>query len=412
MNNKGWDAIWINCSIATMQEGNIPFGLLTNAALAVKEGKIVWVGIMDDLPTSAEKLAAQVYDAEGRCITPGLIDCHTHLVFAGNRYAEFELRMQGKSYSDIAKAGGGIQSTVAATRLATDADLLKESLARARALMTSGVTTIEIKSGYGLNLETELKILRVAKQIGEQLPISIKTTFLGAHTIPKEFAGRSNEYIDFICDDMIPLVAKEKLADYVDVFCENIAFNLGQTERIFKTATKYQLKIKCHAEQLSCTESAKLAADYHAISVDHLEYLSKAGAEAMAQSGTVAVLLPSAFYFLREKQLPPVSLLRSLKIPVALATDCNPGTSPVFSLLLVLNMGCVLFHLTPEEALLGVTRYAARALGLEKSCGTLEVGKRADFIVWNVLHPVELIYWLGLNLLHQRVVGGESVVLG
>ena len=407
MNNKCWDAIWLNCSIATMQEGEIPFGLLINAALAVNEGKIVWIGLMKNLPQSAEKLANDIYDGEGRCITPGLIDCHTHLVFAGNRYEEFMLRMQGYSYADIAKAGGGIQSTVAATRQILECDLLKESLVRAKALMASGVTAMEVKSGYGLDVETELKMLRVAKHIGQHLPVTIKTTFLGAHTIPKEFANKHDEYVDFICHDMIPLVAKERLADYVDVFCENIGFNLIQTERIFKTAKEHHLKIKCHAEQLSCTESAKLAANYNAVSVDHLEYLSEAGAKAIEQSGTVAVLLPSAFYFLREKQLPPVELLRLLKIPMALASDCNPGTSPVLSLLLVLNMGCVLFHLTPEEALLGVTRHAAKALDLEASCGTLEVGKKADFIVWNVSHPAELIYWLGLNLLHQRVIGGE-----
>ncbi|MBV8801551.1 MAG: imidazolonepropionase [Gammaproteobacteria bacterium] len=407
MNNKCWDALWINCLIATMKEGDVPYGLLINAALAVKEGQIVWVGLMENLPHPPDALATYIYDGEGRCITPGLIDCHTHLVFAGNRYAEFELRIQGKSYADIAKAGGGIQSTVNATRLASESDLLKESLVRAQALIASGVTTMEIKSGYGLDIETELKMLRVAKQIGEQLPISIKTTFLGAHTVPKEFTGKSDEYIDFICHDMIPLIAKEKLADFVDVFCEDIAFNLVQTECVFKAAQQFQLKIKCHAEQLTCSESAKLAADYNAISVDHLEYLSEIGARAMAQSGSVAVLLPSAFYFLREKKLPPVELLRSLNIPIALATDCNPGTSPVLSLLLVLNMGCVLYHLTPEEALLGVTRHAARALGLETICGSLEVGKKADFIVWNVSHPGELVYWLGLNGIHQCIVQGK-----
>jgi imidazolonepropionase len=405
MNNKHWDALWIHSTLATMKEGAfVPYGLLTDAAIAIKDEKIVWIGTMSDLP---EKSANFVYDVEGRLITPGLIDCHTHLVYAGNRCEEFEMRMQGKSYADIARAGGGIRATVAATRLASETDLYEQSVKRAKALTASGATTIEIKSGYGLDKSHELKMLRVAKQIGERLPLTVKTTFLGAHAVPQEFEGRAEAYIDFICDEMIPLIVKEKYADYIDVFCETIGFTLEQTERVFIAAKRYGLKIKCHAEQLSHLESAALAAKYGALSVDHLEYLSRTGAEAMAQSGTVAVLLPSAFYFLREKKLPPIDLLRSLGIPMALASDCNPGTSPMLSLLSVMNMGCILFGLTAEEALLGLTRQAAKALGLLETCGTLEVGKQADLVVWNVENPAELVYWMGKNdLMYQRVVRG------
>jgi imidazolonepropionase len=406
MENQHWDALWINCSIATMAEGPISYGLLTNAALAVREGLVAWLGPITDLPGQAKKCAAIVYDLEGRCITPGLIDCHTHLVYAGHRYQEFEMRLQGKSYVDIARAGGGIRSTVKATRLASDDELFQQSAARARALCNEGVTTIEIKSGYGLDLSHELKMLRIAHQIGEKLPLTVKKTFLGAHTVPEEYQGRADEYIDLVCHTMVPMIAKEKLADFVDVFCETMSFTLAQTERVFKAAKKYHLQIKCHAEQLSNSGSAALAAAYQAVSVDHLEYVSFEGVQALMQSGTVAVLLPGAFYFLREKQLPPIEWLRSARVPIAIATDCNPGSSPVTSLLLMLNMACVLFGLTPEEALLGVTRHAAKALNLQYSHGTLELGKAADFVVWDIHHPAELVYFLGFNRLYKRVVGG------
>lgn len=403
---KQWDSIWINGSVATCEQG---YGMREEAGIAVKEGKIAWIGSLQELPDSLDHMASKIYDIRGYCLTPGLIDCHTHLVYAGNRAREFELRLQGVSYADIARQGGGIQSTVNATRAASEQDLLQESLPRAVDLMHSGVTTLEIKSGYGLDWPTELKMLRVAKKIESLLSVTVSRTFLGAHTIPKEFRDRPDAYVDLLCDEMIPTVAKEKLAESVDVFCENIAFNLAQTERIFKTARQNGLAVKCHAEQLSDSGSAKLAANYHAWSVDHLEHLSSAGIEAISKSGTVAVLLPGAFYFLRETQLPPIDLLRQHQVPIAIASDCNPGTSPIRSLLLILNMACTVFRLTPEEALGGVTRVAAKALGLEKTHGTLTVGKAADFAVWDVSHPVELSYYLGTNPLKQLVKNGELI---
>jgi imidazolonepropionase len=403
MNNKQWDVIWTNAVIATMTPG-VGYGLLENAALAIKDGKIAWIGSMSDLHARPETLALAVKDIQGKCITPGFVDCHTHLVYAGNRCHEYAMRLTGASYEAIAKAGGGIRSTVLATRAASEEELLEQSLKRAHALMQSGVTTIEIKSGYGLDLETELKILRVAKKIAEILPLHVVTTFLGAHTVPLEYQGKVDAYIDLVCDQMIPVIARERLADNIDVFCETIGFTLSQTEKVFKTAKKYGLGIKCHAEQLSDSGSARLAASYQALSVDHLEHLSEEGVRALAESDTVAVLLPGAFYFLKETQKPPVALLREYKVPMAISSDCNPGTSPVTSLLLILNMACTLFGLTPEEALLGVTRHAAKALGLEKTHGSLEIGKVADIAVWDVKHPEELVYYLGINLLHERMV--------
>jgi imidazolonepropionase len=397
MDNTRWNAIWINASIATMSKSNIPYGMLERGAIAIKDGKIAWVGTMDSLHDKPNNLAEIVYNASGSCITPGLIDCHTHLVYAGNRYHEFVMRLEGASYAEIAKTGGGIRSTVTATRASSEEDLLQQSLIRARALLNEGVTTIEIKSGYGLDLATELKILRVAKRIESILPVTVKKTFLGAHALPPEFQGKADSYIDLVCNEMLPVVAKENLADAVDVFCETIGFTLEQTERVFIAAKKLGLRVKCHAEQLSNSSSATLAAKYQALSVDHLEFISEEGVEAIAKSGTVAVLLPGAFYFLRETQPPPISLLRKHNVPIAIATDCNPGTSPVTSLLLMLNMACTLFKLTPEEALLGITRNAATALGLQNSHGTLEVGKTADFVLWNINHPAELAYHLGLN---------------
>lgn len=403
---KQWDAIWVNGLIATCEQG---YGLLENAAVAVKEGKIVWVGLRSDLPDQPESLANTVHDMNGCCMTPGLIDCHTHLVYAGNRAYEFELRLEGVSYEEITKQGGGIQSTVSHTRGVSEQELLEQTLPRAKSLMASGVTTLEIKSGYGLDLETELKILRVAKRIEEILPLTVKKTFLGAHTVPKEYKDRAEAYVDLVCNEMIPAVAEEKLADAVDVFCENIAFNLEQTERVFETAQKYNLAIKCHAEQLSDSGAAKLAAKYHALSVDHLEYMSEEGVKAIAESKTVAVLLPGAFYFLREKQMPPIDLLRKYRVPMAISSDCNPGTSPILSLQLIIHMACTLFRMTPEEALLGVTLHAAKALGLQKTHGSIAVGKVADFAIWNVKYPAELAYFMGGNLLHQVVKKGGVV---
>jgi imidazolonepropionase len=364
---------------------------------------------METLPGTPLELASEVYDVAGRCLAPGLLDCHTHVVYAGDRAQEFAMRLQGASYETIARAGGGILSTVKATRDASEDALFAQSAVRVDALLKSGVTTIEIKSGYGLDCETEIKMLRVAKKIERLFPVTVRKTFLAAHAVPPEFAGNAQAYVDLICDDMLPKVAAEKLADAVDVFCEKIAFDLAQTERIFKTASHYHLPVKCHAEQFSDSGSAALAAHYHALSADHLEHVSLAGIKALAQAGTVAVLLPGAFYFLRETKMPPIDLLREHHIPIAIASDCNPGTSPVLSLLFVLNMACTLLRLTPEEALLGVTRHAAKALGMESTHGTLAVGKAADLTIWNVTHPAELAYYVGNDPLYQRVKNGRVV---
>lgn len=406
MLTKEWDTLWINGLLVRCEQG---YDLLSNSALAVKDGKIAWIGEVKDLPAPPTDLAQQIYDLNGQCLTPALIDCHTHLVYAGNRAAEFEMRLNGVSYEEITRKGGGIHATVNATRLASEEELLAQSLPRAQALLNSGAGTIEIKSGYGLDLATELKILRVAQKIGEILPLTVYKTFLGAHTIPNEYKNNPDKYVDLICEEMIPLVAKEKLADSVDVFCEKIAFNLTQTEKVFATAQQYGLAIKCHSEQLSDSGSAVLAAKYKAVSVDHLEYATRASIEALAASGTTAVLLPGAFYFLREKQLPPIELLREYKIPMALASDANPGTSPILSLPIILNMACTLFRLTPEEALLGVTHHAAKALGMADSRGSLTVGKVADFAVWNVSHPSELAYYIGGNFLQRLVKSGNII---
>ena len=409
MNHNQWDKLWVNATLATMQEGINPYGLIPSGAIAVKSGKIAWIGAMDALDRPAEELADEVHDVEGCCITPGLIDCHTHLVYAGNRSHEFELRLHGATYEEMARAGGGIWSTVLATRLASEDELLQQSLKRAQDFLFEGVTTIEIKSGYGLDLETELKILRVAKQIEAILPVTIITTFLGAHTIPPEYQGRSDDYVNLVCEEMIPAVASLKLASAVDVFCERIAFTSLQTQRIFAAAKKYDLAVKCHAEQLSQTGAAKLAAECQALSVDHLEYLSEEDVQVIAKAGTVAVLLPGAYYYLRETRMPPVGLLRQHRVPMAIATDCNPGTSPTTSLLLMLNMACILFRLTPEEALAGVTRHAAKALGKEQLYGTLSPGKIADFVCWDVDHPAELAYNIGKNSCIEVVKNGVII---
>lgn len=402
-NSKIWDHLWLNAQIATMEPGKTPYGLIKKGALGALDGKIVWVGEEASLPGSPDKLALQVEDLEGRVVTPGLIDCHTHLVYAGNRSSEFEMRMQGASYESIARAGGGIQSTVKATRAASEEELFSQSLPRAQALAKEGVTTLEIKSGYGLDIETELKILRVAKKIGNKLNLTISLTFLGAHALPLEYKNSPDEYINSICQEMLPRIHQENLVDNVDVFCEKIAFNLEQTERVFLAASQLGLKIKCHAEQLSDLGASLLAARYQAVSVDHLEFLSEEGVAALAASGTVAVLLPSAFYYLRETHKPPVELLRRYQVPIAVSTDCNPGTSPCSSILLVLNMASVLFGLTPEEALLGVTCHAAKALGMSATKGTLSLGKAADLAIWNISHPAELVAQIGINPLFAAI---------
>lgn len=402
------DTLWFNARIATMAnapDNSSPLGLITNGVLAEKNGVIIYVGPAENCPASIS--ATVRIDCAGRWITPGLIDCHTHLVFAGDRSGEFEQRLAGVAYADIARAGGGILSTVKATRAASEADLVASALPRLDALIADGVTTVEIKSGYGLNLESERKQLQAARALDRVRAIRLSLTFLGAHTIPFDAPSREM-YMTSLIEDMIPAVANEKLADAVDVFTENIAFTLDETARIFIAAKAHGLKIKIHAEQLSLMGAAQLAAQHGAQSADHIEYLDADGVNALAQHGTVAVLLPGAFYTLREKQKPPVALLRKAGVPMAVATDLNPGSSPLASLRLAANMACVMFGLTIEEAWLGITRHAAQALGQSDSIGTLEIGKHCDLAIWNVERLAEVITWMGLPQLHQRVVAGKS----
>ena len=398
-----WDSLWTNARLATMTAGGAAYGAVEQAALGVKDGRIAWAGPMADMQGVS---AGEVHDAGGRWITPGLIDCHSHIVYGGDRAAEFELRLQGASYSEIARAGGGIVSTVAATRAADEDALYASAAGRLADLLAEGVTTTEIKSGYGLDLETEARMLRVARRLGEALPVTVRTSFLGAHAVPPEFEGRSADYIDFVCDEVLPAIHGEGLADAVDGFCETIGFTAEQTEQVFAAARALGLPVRLHAEQLSDQGGAALAARYGALSADHLEYLSDAGIAALAEAGTVAVLLPGAFYYLGEAKPPPLDALRAASVPLAIATDCNPGSSPVTSILLMLNMACSLFGMTPEEALAGITRNAARALGLADSHGTLEAGKAADFVLWDIERPAELSYRLGANPIHMVMKGG------
>lgn len=389
-----WDALWINVHLATLS-GNDGYGEIREGAIAVRDGRIAWIGKRCELPSNHQ--ARSIHDGKGCWLTPGLIDCHTHIVHAGNRSNEFEARLNGVSYEEIAQRGGGIMSTVRATRAASEQALLDASLPRVRNLLTEGVTTLEIKSGYGLDLESERKMLRVARRIGSTLPVRVKTTFLGAHALPPEYAGQADRYIDHICNDMLPALADEGLIDSVDAFCEKIGFSSAQTERVFQAAQRLGLPVKLHAEQLSDQGGAALTARYHGQSADHLEHLSQQGIDAMAEAGTVAVLLPGAFYFLRETKLPPIQALREAGVPMAIATDCNPGTSPMTSLLLAMNMACTLFRLTPLEALKGVTIHAAKALGMQNEAGSLDVGKLADFALWEIERPGELAYAIGGN---------------
>lgn len=396
---QDWDMVIHNVHLATMEHG---YGELLDAAIAVKDGRIAWFGPGDELPASG----AVLHDGQGCWLTPGLIDCHTHIVHAGNRSDEFEARLNGASYEDISRAGGGIMSTVRATRAASDDELLRQSLPRVLALLAEGVTTLEIKSGYGLDGDSEAKMLRVARRIGEQLPVSVRTTFLGAHALPPEYAGRADAYVDLLCAQMLPALAGDGLVDAVDAFCERIGFTPAQTERVFAAAQALGLPVKLHAEQLSDLGGAALVARYGGLSADHLEFLSQDGVVAMARHGTVAVLLPGAYYFLRETQPPPVAALRAAGVPMAVSTDCNPGTSPMTSLLLAMNMACTLWRLTPQEALAGCTLHAARALGLQQETGSLAIGKRADFALWRIARPADLAYALGLNPCAGVVHGG------
>lgn len=402
---KKSDFVLINARMITLAEKLSGLGLIEDAALAVRDGKIAYAGAMGEMPP--EFADFETIDCQGRLITPGLIDCHTHLVHAGNRAHEFELRLNGATYEEVARAGGGIVSSVKNLRAASEDDLVQESLPRLDALIAEGVTTIEIKSGYGLDAENEMKALRAARKLGEKRHVAVRTTFLGAHALPPEMNGDKQAYIDKIINEMLPPIAAEKLADAVDGFCEGIAFLPDEMARVFDAAKTYDLPVKLHADQLSNLHGAALAASYQALSADHLEYTDEAGAQAMAQVGTVAVLLPGAYYFIRETQKPPVELFRAAGTKMALATDNNPGTSPLTSLLLTMNMGATLFRMTVDECIAGVTREAARALGVLAQTGTLEIGKDADIAIWDVERPAELVYRIGFNPLWKRIFKGQ-----
>lgn len=390
--------LWQHCHIATMARGE--YSIIEDGAMVTAGSLIEWIGPRAELPPGDY---AQTHDLQGAWVTPGLIDCHTHTVFGGNRSGEFEQRLQGVSYAEIAAAGGGIASTVRATRAATEDELFDSSRKRLRSLLRDGVTTVEIKSGYGLDLANERKMLRVARRLGQELPVSVCATCLAAHALPPEYKDRADDYIEHICNEMLPALAAEGLVDAVDAFCEYLAFSTEQVERVFKVAQRLGLPVKLHAEQLSSLHGSSLAARYQALSADHLEFMTEEDAIAMAASGTVAVLLPGAFYFLRETQLPPMDALRKHGVKIAIASDLNPGTSPALSLRLMLNMACTLFRMTPEEALAGATRHAATALGMGDTHGSLEVGKVADFVAWQIDRPADLAYWLGGEL-DKRVV--------
>ncbi|SFD08494.1 imidazolonepropionase [Pseudoalteromonas denitrificans] len=405
-----FDQVIIDVNIATMDPTiSKAYGTIENAALALKDGKIAWLGKYEDLP-EFDTLSTPVVAAKGKWLTPGLIDCHTHLVFGGSRAREFEMRLQGVSYQEIAAQGGGIVSTVKATRLASEEELFVTAKKRLNALYSEGVTTVEIKSGYGLDTESEIKMLRVAKLLGEHHKVDVKTTFLGAHALPPEYKNDPDAYIDLVCEEMMPKVAQLGLADAVDAFCEGVGFSNEQTRKVFEKAKSLGLPVKLHAEQLSNLKGAELVAEFKGLSADHIEFLDEAGVKAMAASGTVAVLLPGAFYILRETQLPPIKLLQQYNVPIAISTDFNPGTSPVCSLKLMMNMGCTLFSMTPEHVLAGVTVNAAKALGLNDR-GIIAKGMRADMVLWDITHPAELAYQFGVNPLEKQWIDGENVVI-
>ncbi|MBB6289836.1 MULTISPECIES: imidazolonepropionase [unclassified Pseudomonas] len=398
--------LWQHCHVATMAQGK--YSIIEDAAMVTVGSLIEWIGPRSEVPTADY---AQVHDLQGAWVTPGLIDCHTHTVFGGNRSGEFEQRLEGVSYADIAAKGGGIASTVRATRAATEDELFASAHKRLRSLLRDGVTTVEIKSGYGLDLANERKMLRVARRLGDALPVSVRATCLAAHALPPEYKDRADDYIEHICAEMLPALAAEGLVDAVDAFCEYLAFSTEQVERVFKVAQQLGLPVKLHAEQLSSLHGSSLAARYHALSADHLEFMTEEDAIAMAAAGTVAVLLPGAFYFLRETQLPPMDALRKHGVKIAIASDLNPGTSPALSVRLMLNMACTLFRMTPEEALAGATQHAATALGMGDTHGSLEVGKVADFVAWQIDRPADLAYWLGGELDKRVVRHGVDVTV-
>ena len=401
-----WDGLLVNARLVTLA-GDAGYGVIEDGALGWHDGMIVFAGHRTDLPAPPASLADERVDAQGEWVTPGLIDCHTHVVFGGDRAGEFEQRLQGASYEDIARSGGGIVSTVRATRAASEDDLFAQSLPRARALRDDGVTTLEIKSGYGLDFDNERKMLRVARRIGDALGIRVRTTYLGAHALPPEFAGRADDYIDAVCR-WLPALHAEGLVDAVDAFCERIGFTAAQTQRVFEAARALGIPVKLHADQLSDGGGAALVAGFAGLSADHVEYTSEAGVAALKQAGSVAVLLPGAFHVLRETKLPPLDAFRAHGVPMAVATDCNPGTSPLQSLRLAMSLACTHFRLTPEEALRGATVHAARALGL-KDRGRLVVGQRADFVRWRIGQPAQLAYWLGGELVSAVHVGGRVI---
>ena len=398
--------VWRNARLATLAEGLAGLGIVEQGAVAARDGRIVFAGVEANMPLGLRE-GAEIIDCQGRWITPGLIDCHTHLVHAGNRANEFEMRLAGATYEEVARAGGGIVSSVKALRAASEAELVAQTLPRLDALIAEGVTTVEIKSGYGLDLENEAKSLRAARQLADLRPVTVRTTFLGAHALPPEANGDKEAYIDLVAGPMLDKIASERLADAVDGFCEGIAFSPDQMARVFDAATARGLPVKLHADQLSNLGGAALAASYGALSADHLEYTDEAGAAAMAKAGTVAVILPGAFYFIRETKKPPVALFRKHGVKMAVATDNNPGTSPLTSMLLTMNMAATLFAMSVEECIAGVTREAARALGLQAETGTLVTGKWADLAIWDIESPAELVYRMGFNPLHARIWRGK-----
>jgi imidazolonepropionase len=401
------DRVWHRCRLATLSPARPGLGLVEDGLIAADGKKIVYAGPAGDAPTGLD--ARESIDCEDRWVTPGLIDCHTHLVYGGNRAEEFELRLAGASYAEIALRGGGIASTVKATRLASEDDLVASAQPRLDALIAEGATTVEIKSGYGLELETERRQLRAARRLGRERSVTIRTTFLGAHAMPPEMAGDKTAYIDAVCHRMLPAIAEEGLADAVDAFCETIAFSPEETARVFAAAQALGLPLRLHADQLTNLHGAALAAEFGALAADHLEFTDEDGIRAMRQAGTVAVILPGAFYFLREKQMPPIELMRRHGVPIAISTDCNPGSSPLTSLLLTMNMGATLFRLTVEECIAAMTREAARALGLFDQTGSLDAGKRCDLAIWDIERPAELVYRMGFNPLHARVWQGSPM---
>ncbi len=405
--NKRWSHLILNANLATMVEGGEPYGAIEHAALAISDQNIAWLGPVTDLPDAPEKCAPEVFSAGGRWLTPGLIDCHTHLIFAGSRASEFEQRLAGKTYQEIAAEGGGIMSTVRATRAADEDDLIEDASQRLRHWLAEGVTTIEIKSGYGLDLDSELRLLNAIRRLRERQAIDVRATCLAAHAVPDEFRDDPDGYVDLICEELLPEVKRRGLADAVDAYCEPLAFSADQVRRVFRTAAELGLPVKLHADQFSNSGGAALAAEFSALSADHLEFTDERGVAALAAAGTVAVLLPGAFHTLGETQQPPLRELREAAVPLAVATDCNPGTSPVSSLLTALNLACVRFGLSPEESLRGASLNAARALGIDARVGSLEVGKRADLALWDIEHPAELAYWVGGRLCRRVYKSGQ-----